>query len=111
MNRQLFRVALLCFLLTAALSVGASAAIVDSGTCGDNATWTLDDAGKLTIRGTGEIWMGGHVNSSDVKTAQIENGITSIANSAFEYYDNLTSVTIPKSLFSILPRGLRCGMI
>ena len=29
--------------------------IVDSGTCGDNLTWTLDDAGTLTISGTGKM--------------------------------------------------------
>ena len=28
---------------------------VDSGTCGDNLTWTLDSAGTLTISGTGEM--------------------------------------------------------
>ena len=27
----------------------------ESGTCGDNLTWTLED-GVLTISGTGEMW-------------------------------------------------------
>lgn len=27
--------------------------IIDDGTCGDGITWTLDDAGTLTISGTG----------------------------------------------------------
>lgn len=31
----------------------ALAAVVDSGTCGTNLTWTLDDNGTLTISGTG----------------------------------------------------------
>ena len=29
--------------------------IVDSGTCGENATWELDENGKLSISGTGSI--------------------------------------------------------
>ena len=46
--------------LTFVLSVGSVSAaeptIVDSGNCGangDNITWTLDDAGTLTISGEG----------------------------------------------------------
>ena len=36
------------------LPVNARAAeIVDSGTCGDNLTWSLDNGGTLTISGTG----------------------------------------------------------
>lgn len=45
---------ILCMLL-ALSSVPTSAEIVDSGTCGDNLTWTLDDSGTLTISGTGDM--------------------------------------------------------
>lgn len=41
-----------------AIPMIANAAIVDSGECGKdggNVTWTLDDAGTLTISGTGEM--------------------------------------------------------
>ena len=31
--------------------------IVDSGTCGENLTWTLDSEETLTISGTGEMYM------------------------------------------------------
>lgn len=31
----------------------SAAAVTESGTCGENVTWTLDDAGTLTISGTG----------------------------------------------------------
>ena len=41
--------ALLC------LAGAAMAEIVESGTCGENLTWTLDDEGLLTISGTGRI--------------------------------------------------------
>ena len=50
----------LILVLTLVLSVGSVSAaeptIVDSGNCGangDNITWTLDDAGTLTISGEG----------------------------------------------------------
>ena len=29
--------------------------LVDSGTCGDNLTWNLNDASLLSIMGTGEM--------------------------------------------------------
>ena len=47
----------LCLLLCAALLPGTvwAAEIVDSGTCGENLTWTLDSDGKLTISGTGKM--------------------------------------------------------
>lgn len=31
------------------------AAVIDSGTCGDNLTWTITDDGTLTIKGTGKM--------------------------------------------------------
>ena len=38
------------------MDITASATIVESGTCGDNLTWTLDDEGTLTISGTGDMF-------------------------------------------------------
>lgn len=44
---------------------------VTSGTCGENLTWTLDDAGTLTINGTGEMvdynYQGGPWTKKSVK--------------------------------------------
>ena len=99
----------LCLLLCAALLPGAVWAeeIVASGTCGENLTWTLDSAGKLTISGTGEMedydwnsfpWYG---KRSSVFTVEIRSGVTSVGDSAFNYCDSLTSVSIPNSVTSI----------
>ena len=108
--------------LLAALCVftlAANAAI--SGTCGANLTWTLDDNGTLTISGTGKMndydhyddydlyynsystapWGGSVSNANRVKTVVIENGVTSIGDSAFEDCTELTSVTLPDSVTSI----------
>lgn len=75
----------------------------NSGTCGKNLTWTLDDKGVLTISGTGAMadyneyagtpWSG-------AKSVIIKNGVTSIGNCAF-YGSNITSVTIPSSVKTI----------
>lgn len=78
------------------------AEIVDSGTCGDNLTYTLDSNGVLTISGTGDMqnssfgW-----NKNKIKSVVINDGITSIGQDAFYQCTNLTSVTIPGSVISI----------
>ena len=91
----------------------ASAAdIIESGTCGDNVTWTLDSDGLLTISGTGEMW--NYIRYVDIPTntfvgercsivrsVVIESGVTSIGNSAFAGCSNLTKITIPDSVTSI----------
>ena len=78
--------------------------IVDSGTCGDNATWELYDDGELIISGSGEMtdW---YESSSPfyqirnyIKKVTINNGITSIGNHAFNYCRSLTNVSIPGSI-------------
>lgn len=49
---------LLAIIMTISLGTTVLAddnAIVNSGTCGKNLTWTLDSAGLLTISGTGEL--------------------------------------------------------
>ena len=80
------------------------------GTCGaegDNLTWALSCEGVLTISGTGAMadyssdnipWKS---NLSDIKSAVIENGATSIGNNAFYNCGSLTSVTISNTVTSI----------
>ncbi len=83
-----------------------AAEIVDSGTCGDNLTWTLDEDGLLTISGTGEmdtsnstpwtwLWTG------EITEVKIENGVTSIESNAFSECGNMTKIEIPDSVTSI----------
>ncbi len=83
--------------------------IVASGTCGNNLTWTLDNEGTLTISGTGEMtnysssssnrspWY----NNTSIKNIIIQNGVTSIGDSAFEGCSSLTEITIPEGVTSI----------
>ena len=72
----------------------------------DNLTWKLYEDGKLTISGTGA--MKDYDNdpspacrNSNVKKVVIEDGVTSIGDSAFYDCSSLTSITIPDSVTSI----------
>ena len=74
----------------------------------DNLTWTLTADGTLTISGTGAMKDYDYDNNrspvygnSSVKKVVIEDGVTSIGNSAFDNCRRLTDITIPKSVTSI----------
>ena len=77
-----------------------------SGACGENVTWTLDDQGVLTIEGTGamkdvtndEI---GPFETLSFTKAIIKDGVTSIGRFIFYSCSGMTSVTIPSSVTTI----------
>ena len=93
-------------LLVAILPMMASAD--DSGTCGDNLTWSYVEATHtLTISGEGSManfnissapWIS---YRNDMTKAIIENGVTSIGDYTFYKCSGLTSITIPNSVTSI----------
>lgn len=107
----------LCF----AVSVTASAEdriVVDSGECGaqgDNVIWTLYDDGELVISGKGEMedyagsdgyssWYSSapwRRKSDNIKSATVENGVTTIGGQAFGHLGNLYNVNLPESLEKI----------
>ena len=83
----------------------ASAAVIDSGTCGENLSWSLDDSGKLTISGSGDMVNRGSspwFNYKDfIKSIEIKDGVTSIGSFAFHSFSSLSSITIPAGVNSI----------
>ena len=95
---------ILCILTGLLFALPIAASAVESGTCGDNLTWTLDDNGTLTISGTGKMydyyspWSNA---TTSVKTVVIQNGVTSIGSEAFYGCGSLTSVTIQNGVTSI----------
>lgn len=105
-KRFLIVICLLCILMNL-LTFSVSAET--SGDCGDNATWSLSDAGVLTISGSGAIrdyiYSGANLwpliiapwrnHSSKVKKIVINPGITSIGDNAFCCLPNVTTVSIP----------------
>ena len=104
--------------LTDAAIYYAKSPVIESGTCGEHLTWMLDDAGNLTISGTGEMWdfcpaygTAGYESSDDsyycifrdyeIKTVKITKGVTSIGKYAFYeciYLQNVTNARNVKSI-------------
>lgn len=81
-------------------------------TCG-NLTWTIDDAGTVTVSGTGDMtslpwkdsplsspWNWTHTRQTVTKCV-IQPGVTSIADKAFDTCANLSQVIIPDSVTKI----------
>ena len=82
--------------------------VLASGSCGENAAWSLSGNGVLTVSGSGpmtdygswrDVPWGAYRDS--IKTVVIANGITSIGNSAFNSCAAMTSITIPDSVVKI----------
>ena len=80
---------------------------VQSGTCGDNLTWVLDNEGTLKISGTGNMHTYSINNApwydvrDDIKVIKIESGVTSIGYRAFVECSNLVDITIPEGVTHI----------
>ena len=83
--------------------------ILDSGTCGENLTWTLSEDGVLTISGTGDMedytshqtpapW---YQYKEQIVSIDMKRGITNIGADAFIRCSVLTNVIIPESVRGI----------
>ena len=97
MKHRFWAVLLALMMVLSLLPFGALAA---GGACGEDATWSMDGDGVLTISGTGAIsahpWDG-----ADVRSAVIGSGITEIGFDTFMECKELTSVSIPDTVTAI----------
>ncbi len=79
--------------------------IIDSGTCGDNLTWALNEKYRLKISGTGTVpgyaYDAWGAYSDKITSIAIDNGITGIGKDAFAYYSKLRAVKLPESVTEI----------
>ena len=79
-----------------------------SGQCGDDLSWSFDDAtGTLTITGSGDMWDWSYNSApwyslrSSIQIVELPRGLTSIGSYAFSSCSKLTSVDIPAGVTSI----------
>lgn len=99
------------FTFILALAVGTGTMWAETGTCGkdgNNLTWELDNNGILYITGTGAMadwtydspapW---YDKRSGIQSVEIEEGVTSIGNSAFYDCTKITYAIIPNSVTGI----------
>ena len=84
--------------------------IVDSGTCGDNLTWTLDSERTLTISGSGamtdydyntDVRAPWYSQRSSFDRVVLEPGVTRLGGYAFYNCLGLQEISLPDSLQSI----------
>lgn len=88
-----------------------SGEFVDSGTCGDNLTWTYyESTHSLVFTGSGDMYNYSYSNNATAPwykyrdylvSVNLPEGLTSIGAYAFYNCINLTSVNIPNSVTSI----------
>ena len=84
-------------------TAGSEVVTVDSGNCGDKASWTLDSAGTVTISGSGEMTSNPWITDyrTVIKKVVIEEGVTNVYGGAFENCTSLAEVSIPGSVTRI----------
>lgn len=77
-----------------------------SGECGENVTWVLNGS-LLTISGTGDMYdyepgqSPFYYYRAYISKVVIELGVTSVGACAFDFCQNLKSVTLPESIQNI----------
>ena len=93
---------LVCFLLPQ-----PALAAADSGTCGADLTWALDEEGVLTVSGTGAMtdyaakkapW---YAKRTSIQKILLEPGVTTIGNNAFYGCAAAEKVNIPSGVTAI----------
>lgn len=97
------------FFIALALSTMTNAFAIGAGSCGENVYWFLEN-GKLTIKGIGDMdnyedddhnrcpwWK----DRFEIYKVEIEDGVTSIGDYAFDAAANASEIIIPNSVKSI----------
>lgn len=104
MKRTVTFLVLLCLILSLSLPVSAA----ETGTCGDNVTWTLE-GNTLTIQGKGAMYdfpNGAPWDAhKDTITTLVFVDVTYIGSDAFRNYDNVSSIRFGYGLYEIGPRA------
>ena len=84
-----------------------------SGTCGTDVSWSLDTEGRLTISGTGAMdnFQLGlspfYAYKTEIKVVEIQEGVTSVGDSAFYQCTEIPYVYFPSTLERIGSQAFR----
>ena len=96
----------LFLMMTVCLAVRPALAYTDSGTCGENVQWALNDDGVLTISGIGPMtdfqistapWYAYFIRDN-IHQIVIEEGVTTVGTYAFMSLWQVTDVYLPSTL-------------
>ena len=85
----------------ASTPIAEEATVLYSGACGTSLTWKVDDAGTLTIDGTGSMSSYSYGNApwythrTLIKSVVVSDGVTSISSGAFYGCSSLKEMTLP----------------
>lgn len=106
--KKIFLTAVVLVAVILGIGVGVSAAeVVESGSCGENVTYTLNNDGVLNICGSGAMnsysfrsdnrppW---YSNKGQIKEVVVEQGVTGVGKYAFYVCTNLKKATIAGSV-------------
>ena len=106
MKKKLLSILLVLSLMLALVPAAFAAERVDGGYCGNGVTWVLNNEGRLTIAGTGQIrdystydpapWKG-----TAVKELVISEGVTAVGAYAFTDCTEIASVQLPSTLTTL----------
>ena len=120
MKKRVLSLTLAILILSALiLSLPLSASAEESGKCGTNLTWTLDDEGTLTISGTGAMYYYSYGNyapwygfKQNIKKVIINSGVVTVGAQAFYGCENLAEIELPDGIKSIGSYAFNnCGLI
>ena len=104
-RKPLIKTLILIFIICMGAVILANAE--SSGVCGSSTDWYLNEAGVLTISGTGEVFDYPHEGApwyrerALIKRVVIEEGVTVLGDYSIENCENLISITIPESLYGL----------
>ena len=82
--------------------------VLANGECGDNAIWSLDSQGLLSISGNGSTYTYSTNNKApwydyraNIQSVEVEEGITGLGNHAFYMHSSITNISLPSTLETI----------
>ncbi len=82
--------------MTLAVSAGSESEIIASGSCGNNASWTLDNDGTLTISGTGKTGKLSNLKKKAlIKKVVVTPGVAGLADKMFSDCESMKEVVLP----------------